>query len=212
MRLVGDDVTVTTSLTECPWAVTANAVQIEQVVMNLAVNGRDAMPAGGRSPDYHREPDRHRGWQASQFVVIAVTDTGVGIDPAVQERIFEPYFTTKGASGGTGVGLATVRAIAMLHGGHVELSTSVGAGTDGELVLPQRRPSRRTARPTAVPHPADRDTPEAGKRILLVENERAIQDYLQRCLVGRGIRGAGGLERRRGASAVRSAARRTLTP
>ncbi len=185
MRLVGDGVTVATSLTECPWAVTANAVQIEQVVMNLAVNGRDAMPGGGDLLIRTENRTVIGAGTASQFVVISVTDTGVGIDPAVEERIFEPYFTTKGPSGGTGVGMATVRAIAVLHGGHVELSTSVGAGTTVRLVLPRGaltpdgQEDRRNIQLTA-------DTPEAGKRILLVENERAIQDYLQRSLSAEG--------------------------
>jgi two-component system, cell cycle sensor histidine kinase and response regulator CckA len=186
-RLVGEHITVGTSFSEGAWAVTANAVQIEQVVMNLAVNGRDAMPGGGSLLITTENRSVTATGQASEFVVIAVTDTGVGIDPAVQARIFEPYFTTKGPSGGTGVGLATVRAIALLNGGYVELSTSVGTGTTVRLVLPRgaltpdRPADRRNLHPVAAP-----TVQSQGKRILLVENERAIRDYLHRCLSAQG--------------------------
>jgi two-component system cell cycle sensor histidine kinase/response regulator CckA len=185
-RLVGEDIAVALCLTSNPWSVTANSVQIEQVVMNLAVNGRDAMPTGGSLAITTENRTVTGERQASEHVVIAVTDTGVGIDPVVQKRVFEPYFTTKG-SGGTGVGLATVRAIALLNGGHVELTTAVGAGTTVRLVLPRSEPSpdrpadRRAVQPVAVTPAQIR-----AKRILLVENERAIREYLQRCLSAQG--------------------------
>src|SRR4030095_13186767 len=119
--------------------------------------------------------------QPSQFVVISVTDTGVGIDPDVENRIFEPYFTTKG-SRGTGVGLATVRAIAMLNGGHVEVATVRGEGTTMRVVLPR---AHAAAGQSDVEQPAHVRA-GAQKRILLVENERPIREYLQRCLTAEG--------------------------
>jgi CheY-like chemotaxis protein len=119
--------------------------------------------------------------QPSQFVVIAVTDNGHGIDPAIQDRVFEPYFTTKGSQG-TGVGLATVRAIALLNGGHVEMATSPGDGTTVRVVMPRARagaePPASSASTTTMPGRRE--------RILLVENERAIRDYLLRSLIAEG--------------------------
>ena len=182
-RLVGERVSVVMRLSPLSWPVTTNGVQLEQIVMNLAINARDAMPDGGRLTiaTENRTLGGTTAGQASQFVVISVSDTGHGIDPAIQDRIFEPYFTTKGSQG-TGVGLATVRAIALLNGGHVEMTTSAGAGTTMRVVLP--RASTAHGRPTTV----SRQTAPARrrKRVLLVENERAIRDYLQRTLDAEG--------------------------
>jgi two-component system, cell cycle sensor histidine kinase and response regulator CckA len=179
-RLVGERITVTTSLSSTPWLVTANAVQIEQIVMNLSINARDAMPDGGRLriETESRTMSGAGPGPSSQCVAISVTDSGHGVDPAVQDRIFEPYFTTKGAQG-TGVGLATVRAIALLNGGHVEMTTSPGEGTTVRVVLPR-------AAAAAVPRAAAPEARGHGERILLVENERAIRDYLLRCLMAEG--------------------------
>jgi two-component system cell cycle sensor histidine kinase/response regulator CckA len=182
-RLVGDRVSVSTSLSRTPWLVPANAVQVEQIVMNLAVNARDAMPDGGRLTiaTESRTLTGAGPGQPSQFVVIAVTDNGHGIDPAIQDRVFEPYFTTKGSQG-TGVGLATVRAIALLNGGHVEMATSPGDGTTVRVVMPRARagaePPASSASTTTMPGRRE--------RILLVENERAIRDYLLRSLIAEG--------------------------
>jgi two-component system cell cycle sensor histidine kinase/response regulator CckA len=182
-RLVGDRVTVTMRLSQASWPVTANRVQIEQVVMNLAINARDAMSDGGclTIATENRTLGGAAAGQAAQFVVIEVTDTGAGIEPSIQDRVFEPYFTTKGNKG-TGVGLATVRAIALLNGGHVEMITSPGFGTTMRVVLP-RRPEAPVASAPAGPR---RTVPIARRRILLIENERAIRDYLQRCLTAEG--------------------------
>ena len=182
--LVGDRVAVTLRLSTTSWPVTANSVQIEQVVMNLAVNARDAMPDGGdlTIATENRTLTGAGVGQPSQFVVISVTDTGLGVDPAIEGRIFEPYFTTKG-SRGTGVGLATVRAIAMLNGGHVEMSTVRGEGTTMRVVLPR---AQSVAQQPAAEQPAA-VTAGTQKRILLVENERAIREYLQRCLMAEGF-------------------------
>src|SRR5262245_56706925 len=182
-RLVGDGVAMSLRLSATSWPVTANGVQLEQVVMNLAVNARDAMPDGGvlTIATENRTLTGAGVGQPSQFLVISVTDTGIGIDPAVENRIFEPYFTTKG-SRGTGVGLTTVRAIAMLNGGHVEVSTVRGEGTTMRVVLPR---AHAVAPEPDVEQPA---VVQAGaqKRILLVENERPIRENLQRCLTAEG--------------------------
>jgi CheY-like chemotaxis protein len=180
-QLIGDGITLTTALGPHVWAITANTVQIEQIVMNLAVNARDAMPQGGRlhiSTENRTITGAVLG-QPSHFVVLSVSDTGTGIDPGVEERIFEPYFTTKTDAGGTGVGLATVRNIALLHAGHVEVSTEPDAGTTIRVVLP------RAPRPAAPPlRVLPRDVVRTGRmRVLLVESDPSIREFLQECLV-----------------------------
>ncbi len=179
-QLIGDGITLTTALGPHVWAITANTVQIEQIVMNLAVNARDAMPQGGRlhiSTENRTITGAVLG-QPSHFVVLSVSDTGTGIDPGVEERIFEPYFTTKTHAGGTGVGLATVRNIALLHAGHVEVSTEPGVGTTIRVVLP------RAPRPAAPLRVLPRDAARTGRmRVLLVESDPSIREFLQECLV-----------------------------
>jgi two-component system, cell cycle sensor histidine kinase and response regulator CckA len=183
-RLVGDRVTVAMRLAATSWRVTANSVQIEQIVMNLALNARDAMPEGGclTIATENRTLAGTIVGQPAQFVEISVTDSGEGIDPTIQHRIFEPYFTTKGADG-TGVGLATVRVIAMLNGGHVEVITSPDAGTTMRVVLPRAPSAAVRADTSAAIAPG---TATDRRRILLIENERAIGDYLQRALAAEG--------------------------
>jgi two-component system cell cycle sensor histidine kinase/response regulator CckA len=179
-RLAGDRVTLITALTPGAWPVAANAVQIEQIIMNLVVNARDAMPEGGRLvvATENRNLTGVPAGGPTQFVVISVSDTGAGIDSSVQDKIFEPFFTTRAAIGGTGVGLATVRAIAMSNEGHVEVSSAPGEGATLRVVLP---------RGESVEGQAPAATPAAGAtRILLVENEGPIRDYLARCLAAEG--------------------------
>jgi two-component system cell cycle sensor histidine kinase/response regulator CckA len=182
-RLVGDGVSVSLCLSASSWPVTANTVQIEQIVMNLAVNARDAMPQGGRLTiaTENRTLSGAGAGQPAEFVVISVTDSGHGIDPSIQDRIFEPFFTTKG-SGGSGVGLATVRAIAVLNGGHVETVTTEGAGTTMRVVLPRAlEPAGHLGNASAGPAVG-----QARRSVLLVQNEPAIRDYLRRCLAAEG--------------------------
>ena len=182
-RLAGDRVTLTAALTPDAWPISANAVQVEQIIMNLAVNARDAMPDGGRLviATENRSIAGAATDGPTQFVVISVSDTGVGIDPSVQDKIFEPFFTTRAASGGTGVGLATVRAIALVNGGHVEVSSAPGEGATLRVVLP-----RGESVCAKAPAPPDASATAAATRILLVENERPIRDYLHRCLLAAG--------------------------
>ncbi len=148
--------------------------------MNLAVNARDAMAGGGelRIVTENRSITGAALGQASHFVVLSVSDTGTGIDPAVQERMFEPYFTTKASRGGTGVGLATVRNIALLHAGHVEVSTAPGQGTTFRVVLPR---APMTA-PTLPLPGADAAPAFSGARVLVVEQEPSTRSFLAACL------------------------------
>ena len=180
-QLVGDRIRLTTALSPNVWPVTANTVQIEQIVMNLAVNARDAMPGGGdlRVVTENRSITGAALGQPSHFVVLSVSDTGTGIDPAVQERMFEPYFTTKASRGGTGVGLATVRNIALLHAGHVEVSTAPGHGTTFRVVLP------RAPMATSAPRPAagfEVSGAATAVRVLVVEHEPSQRSFVAACL------------------------------
>jgi two-component system cell cycle sensor histidine kinase/response regulator CckA len=183
-RLAGERVIVTVAPGRSAWPVAANAVQLEQVVMNLVVNARDAMPDGGRVviSTENRTISGAGVGAAARFVVLSVADTGAGIDPAIEDRVFEPFFTTREQSGGTGVGLATVRAIALLNGGQVELSTCPGAGTTVRVVLPRGEAPPQEAAGVRGRSPK----PGVGTRILLVENERAIRDFLARSLTAEG--------------------------
>ena len=180
-RLAGS-VTVSTTLAGDAWPVAANAVQIEQIVMNLVTNARDAMPHGGGVVLGTENRQACGAEGKTESVVIWVTDTGTGIDPAVQARMFEPHFTTRADSGGTGLGLATVHAIALLHGGHVEVSSALGEGATFRVVLPRAVATDRLEPPRTDMRPAA----ERLTRVLLIENEHAIRSYLQRCLLSEG--------------------------
>ena len=164
-RLIGEDIDVSfTPTAEAP-AVLAPHGQLEQVLMNLAVNARDAMPTGGRLGI--RTVVERRG--AKEFVRLSVTDTGSGMDAQTRSRIFEPFFTTKEAGKGTGLGLATVFGIVSQCGGVVEVESEVGHGSTFHVLVPR----------CDEPAPASRDsTPVApsGERgtILLVEDEPAV--------------------------------------
>ena len=186
LQLIGDHIHLQSRLAPNVWPVTANSVQLEQILMNLAVNGRDAMPEGGTLTlaTENRTITGVGPDGASHFVVLSVSDTGTGIDPATQERMFEPYFTTKAGQGGTGVGLATVRNIVLRHGGHIEVATAPGEGTTIRVVLP--RAAAHTPPPAAPLQ--GREEPGTARpaarhgQALLVEAEDAARERLEALL------------------------------
>jgi nitrogen-specific signal transduction histidine kinase len=142
-RLIGENVTLVTDLSPRISRVRVDPGQLGQVLLNLTVNARDAMPNGGKLTIQTRDLELglaytqfHHGVRPGRFVVIAVTDTGTGMTDEVKARIFEPFFTTKGVGKGTGLGLATTYGIVKQSGGHIEASSQVGVGTTFKVYLP----------------------------------------------------------------------------
>lgn len=188
-RLVGRQVTlVIERAAELP-CVMANANQLEQVLMNLVVNARDAMPEGGRLTISTRiaklaKPlsDERALDAPSEYVIIGVRDTGVGMDDETKARIFEPFFTTKEEGKGTGLGLSTAYAIVQRFGGNIGVESSPGEGTSFNIYLPC---------PSAPKKSAGEDASEDEKRdrletVLVVEDEKAVREVVRRILVRSG--------------------------
>jgi PAS domain S-box-containing protein len=176
-RLIGADVRLQTRLAPDTGPVRADAGQLEQVLMNLAVNARDAMPHGGTlavetgNAELDEEDVRdHPGLRPGRYSVLTVRDTGMGMDEATLARVFEPFFTTKGEKG-TGLGLATVYGIITRSGGHIELTSEPGRGTTFRIYLP--RAEGRAAPGSARPPTAD--LPRGRETVLLVEDEEAVR-------------------------------------
>lgn len=172
------------------WQVLGNATQLHQVLLNLCVNARDAMPGGGilkintentvLDESYaHMRPDIQPG----RFVSIAVTDTGTGIPPEVIERIFEPFFTTKQVGKGTGLGLATAVGIVKGHGGFIDVSSEVGRGTTFRVSLPaaEARIQQHEEEKRALPRGND-------EMILVVDDEASIREMTKSSLEANGYR------------------------
>jgi len=186
-RVIGEDVDLTTVLATELGAVKADVSQIEQILMNLAVNARDAMPTGGQltietaNVDY--DPERQQRADGSKnFVMLAVTDTGTGMDEATKAKIFEPFFTTKQPGKGTGLGLATVYAIVTQAGGSIWVYSELGHGTSFKIYLPQVDAVPTTAAVARV------DLPRGTETVLLVEDAAAVRAVARQVLQRQGYR------------------------
>jgi signal transduction histidine kinase/ActR/RegA family two-component response regulator len=183
-RLIGEDVTLDTALDVEPKHVKADPGQIEQVILNLAVNARDAMPHGGRITVATstlqlaaEQIPRHAGVEPGPYVALTVSDTGTGIDEITRGRIFEPFYTTKEQGKGTGLGLSTVYGIVQQSGGFIELESEPGAGTTFRILLPQvEEEVERTVR-----H-APTGTMDGSETVLMVEDEIAVRVLVRRVL------------------------------
>jgi PAS domain S-box-containing protein len=189
-RTIGENITLRTLLSADLGTVHADPVQIEQVVMNLAVNARDAMPNGGRllfetSNLDLSSPYPQNGFEIppGRYVVLAIADTGTGIQPEHLARIFEPFFTTKGVGRGTGLGLSTVYGIVSQSGGYIWANSHVGVGTTFKVCLPRVGSAAATTR-TAVAGQDLRGT----ETVLVVDDDRSLCELTAKILGHYGYR------------------------
>jgi PAS domain S-box-containing protein len=176
-RLIGEPIAIQTTVATAPCLVKADAAQLQQILINLAVNGRDAMPDGGfltiETAPVSIEPTSgvpRLPLQPGPYVRLTVRDTGVGMDATTQGHVFEPFFTTKEAGKGTGLGLATVYGIVQQLGGCIVVESTVNRGTQFDIYLPQTDEILRAdSSPCAIDVPAERAT------VLVVEDEPAVR-------------------------------------
>jgi two-component system cell cycle sensor histidine kinase/response regulator CckA len=183
-RLIGEDIDLRLNLGKELGQVSADPSQIEQVIMNLAVNARDAMPKGGTltltTSNVHLGEDyaaTHTRVKAGSYVMLAVIDTGIGMDAATRSRLFEPFFTTKQQGQGTGLGLSIVFGIVRQTGGNVEVSSEPGVGTAVKIYLPrvEQAAAAEVENPAAA---AERGS----ETILLVEDEETVRKLVRETL------------------------------
>jgi PAS domain S-box-containing protein len=185
-RLIGEDIDLLTATSPRLGKVKADPGQIEQVLLNLIVNARDAMPKGGKltietsnvvlSEDYAQ---RHAA-QPGPYVMLAVSDTGCGMDAAIQPHVFEPFFTTKGSGKGTGLGLATVYGIVKQSGGNIWVYSEVGRGSTFKIYLP------RVDQAVESEEVIGKSIPQGTEMVLLVEDEDQVRAIVKQILEGQG--------------------------
>ena len=197
-RVIGEEIDLRTVLPDSRLVVLADAGQLEQILMNLAVNARDAMlvPLHGHegrggvltigAAARHLEAPVAHGWESASpgdYVELWVADTGHGMDAAVRDHAFEPFFTTKGVGEGTGLGLATVYGIVTQSGGHIRLESAPARGTTLRILLPSG-----SVEPEAPPEATSPVIPPGQGNILLVEDETAVRNTARRFLERHGYR------------------------
>jgi PAS domain S-box-containing protein len=204
-RIIGEHIYVETHLAPDLWPVTVDRTQIDQAIVNLVVNARDAMPAGGRltveTANVRLDEayvSTHLEVQPGEYVLLAISDTGIGMSEEVKAHIFEPFFTTKGVGKGTGLGLATVHGIVKQSGGHVWAYSELGHGTTFKIYLPRAE----GASPEPAGPQAGADVPYGNETILLVEDDDRVRELARRVLQ---IRGYNLLEARDGQQALQVA-------
>jgi CheY-like chemotaxis protein len=178
-HLMGND--VQTQIVSAPdlQAVLADAGQIEQVIMNMAINAREAMPHGGKltletaNVSFDQESvGRYPELRAGDYVMLAITDTGAGMSEEVKARVFDPFFTTKEVGQGTGLGLSTCYGIIKQSGGHISLYSEQGRGATFKIYLPQVQQQSKTV----MPRLESKELPRGTETILLVEDDPALRE------------------------------------
>jgi two-component system, cell cycle sensor histidine kinase and response regulator CckA len=205
-HLIGEDIALVINTAMDLGTVRADASQMEQVIMNLAVNARDAMPHGGRllietsnAELDHSYAAAHPVVQAGRYILLAVTDTGTGMDPETQARIFEPFFTTKEQGKGTGLGLSTVYGVIKQSGGFIWVYSEVGKGTSFKIYLPRvDQPAEDTGSPRS-----STAAPRGSETVLLAEDEQDVREVAREFLESGGYTV---IEAQDGAEALRLAA------
>jgi PAS domain S-box-containing protein len=186
-RLIGEDIEISTLLNSSPGSVKADQGQMEQVIMNLAVNARDAMPQGGKliietsNVDVGEEyAQSHQPFLAGPYVLLTVSDTGIGMDQETKSHLFEPFFTTKELGRGTGLGLATVYGVVKQSGGYIWAYSELGQGSVFKIYLPRVDQAALKIRPSGESVQLLRGT----ETVLLVEDEQSLRaltrDLLER--------------------------------
>ncbi|HVV71390.1 MAG TPA: ATP-binding protein, partial [Verrucomicrobiae bacterium] len=189
-RVLGEDISLQLSYSSQPAVIQADAGMIEQVLLNLAVNARDAMPKGGslqvaiepervKPEDVGRDPEARAG----HFICLTVADSGCGIAPEILSRIFEPFFTTKAVGKGTGLGLATVYGIVKQHQGWIEVQSRVGQGSTFRVYLPSTAQS-----PDPIEQPAKNLIRGGHETILVVEDEAPVRELVCKFLARYGYK------------------------
>jgi PAS domain S-box-containing protein len=183
-RLIGENIELALTLPPRLGRVKVDPGQMEQVLLNLVLNARDAMPRGGRLAieladlEVDRAPPRHLvGVPAGAYVELTVSDTGSGMPSSVRERVFEPFFTTKEDGRGTGLGLATVYGVVKQSGGHVSFESEPGRGTTFRVHLPRTDEEPASRRATVRPSVVGR-----GETVLIVEDEAAVRQFVRKTL------------------------------
>jgi signal transduction histidine kinase/CheY-like chemotaxis protein len=202
-RVIGETIAVTTETDAAVWPILADPVQVEQAIINLAINARDAMPNGGTLRITARNTTLADGERRADgevkpgdYVRVTVADSGVGMDETTRLRMFEPFFTTKPHGQGTGLGLSTVYGFVRQCGGHVSVESAPGQGTTIELLLP--RAPAAPATPARTPATPVSDSGQRGSEtVLVVEDEEAVRQLAVQSLERHGYRvlaAAGGEE------------------
>jgi len=190
-RLIGEDIDLVTVLGESLWPILADPGQLEQVLLNLAVNARDAMPEGGvvsiETANVKMDAASAQAYfplKAGPYVLLTFSDTGMGMDAETQARIFEPFFTTKETGKGTGLGLATVYGIVKQSGGYIWVHSEVGKGTTFKIYLPRTEVEFEEAEAgrTRV------DALQGTETLLLVEDEDSVRELVRNVLREKGYR------------------------
>jgi two-component system cell cycle sensor histidine kinase/response regulator CckA len=180
--VIGEDIDLVRSVSVASATVLADRTQLELIVVNLALNARDALPGGGKL-EMAAEPAVHDG---ARWVRLRVSDTGVGIEPDVQARIFEPFFTTKEGGRGTGLGLSVVHELVAQNGGEIEVSSTPGRGTTFSVYFPYV--GAPVSAPLREEPPAEPRATRGMETVLVADDEADVRDSLQRTLERYGYR------------------------